>query len=1123
MDNSSTKLYNVLMGNPSGGYNAIGRTTGMQIANGSNPNFFQKRWNSIENAVGTTLAAPASWAYDNMENMGTQEMLDRHKNSLNDIYKKYGYDDMNAYYDAKNATQNEIFNKYGFNNEDFWNQRADAEAAGDTAKLNELEKQRQDTIARMSADDANKVNYFENIQNELKSQANVNANEATKRAKAYDDYRKNNYISQKINQDRGKFAGSAINTLSTGFDALTMASGIPVGVLANSAQGGIEGVADELEQNGFENFDWGRAGQNAAIGAASGAVAGAINKGLSNKLAKNGGNLFKGGNRLTQWLNDKGANTTAGKVISTLATGAGRGAISGAAGGATGAGLSSAMNQADIGTGISNALQGAAQGAAQGAMTGATMAGANMAANAALNKVAPTIANKVQENQLRNAEYGDTLRDQFKGAWNSGDSWTAEKLKNVPNNISNLANKVADFADRFRTDSSANNSTELPTTVETQEPQAPVSTVNQSQGIYSDDPWDNLAQQYGYKNYDEVIDSYMRANPGVELNPNGAAGQILTWLDENPGEWNINARLNAKAVEAPEAAQEVTQETVEKPNVLTSKQVKAKRQIVKDIADQFEAVDAPTARATKPEETFYNIYENLGLDDGDDIRVATSYAEQGGLIPQMIREAAGEAGVIDLSDAQALIMDLKISKKNYDKYVNALEDIMESTDTTIVGGKSGVDALQLQRTLEQMASDARGTNGTYHIGNNVVDETMARNFQRIANNIGDKLDEAAVQKNVVQNVINRHSGDIQNMKNTFAGNEKWQNYVNNDVAGAQTIRDLRSSIKDLTRANIFIKNGDQKYTTLGGRTAARVNAIPTTKSGAVNRVVNDIYDKAINSSGARRIRLARNDKILNNASSTPTTTTSNTTNTTTSAYNPATQIYNMIGRNEGLNNGEQSRAEYLADTAQEAMVIPKAPNAGSLESIISPYSSTNIYNSLNNTPTTATTAVNTGSYFQPTGDYWTDILASALSSAVNDRDVTAFATLYDMYQDALSGLNKSDSSSSQKLTATQQRANAAMNSLERLSAMTPDTAYNLSNIPLIGNIATLGGNDYEAEAKSLAQQIGYMVSGSNIKDSEAENIGKSYVPQPWDNETVRKNKLNRAYQIIQQYQNGYAE
>jgi hypothetical protein len=97
-----------------------------------------------------------------------------------------------------------------------------------------------------------------------------------------------------------------------------------------------------------------------------------------------------------------------------------------------------------------------------------------------------------------------------------------------------------------------------------------------------------------------------------------------------------------------------------------------------------------------------------------------------------------------------------------------------------------------------------------------------------------------------------------------------------------------------------------------------------------------------------------------------------------------------------------------------------------------------------------------------------------------------------------------------------------MNSLNKLSQMTPDLGYNLSGIPIIGDIATFGGNDYEGEAKSLAQQIGYMVSGANIKEEEAYNIGKAYVPQPFDSEQTRKNKLNRAYDIIRQYQNGYA-
>jgi hypothetical protein len=134
-----------------------------------------------------------------------------------------------------------------------------------------------------------------------------------------------------------------------------------------------------------------------------------------------------------------------------------------------------------------------------------------------------------------------------------------------------------------------------------------------------------------------------------------------------------------------------------------------------------------------------------------------------------------------------------------------------------------------------------------------------------------------------------------------------------------------------------------------------------------------------------------------------------------------------------------------------------------------------------------------------------------------------------MYKEAMSNVSKQSTNTSEssttgkKLTATQQRANAAMNSLEKISNMEPDLGYNLSGIPVIGNIATLGGNDYQAEATSLAQQIGYMVSGANIKKEEAEAIGKAYVPQPFDSESTRRNKLQRAYEVIQQYQNGYVE
>lgn len=1042
-------------------WDALGRTAGGQQATGSNDSFLAKKWNSLENAVGTTLAAPASWAYDKSENIKTEQLLQDNKTRMNDIAKKYGY---NTYHDV-------------------WDARDAAEASGDKTTLD----------------------LIDNVINpELQGQANINDNLANEKAAAYDDYRKNNYVSQKINQDRGKFAGSAMNTLSTMADIGLMAAGVPTGALFNAGQGAFEGVADELEQNGEQNFSWDRAKQNALVGAASGAVTGALNKGLSNSLAQKGGKIFTGGNRLTQGINNFNSKGV-GKVLSTVGSGAARGALSGAVGGATGAGVSSALQGADIGTGVANAFQGAVQGAKQGALTGGAMVGANMAFDATLNKVAPNIANSIRENQMRNASYGDTLRDQFKGAWNSGDSGTAEFLKTVPDRVANVGGAVKDAMsgtkEGFVANPLANNENVTPEPENIGQNKLPMQQEEPvSQQPTASNQWDNIAQESGYATYDDAIRAFTKANPNAEVN----AGAVLTWLDNNQGEWNPNS----------------PRPTVEQQEVPTSKQIKAKREIVEDITNQFNAVDKPTARSTKPNETFYKLYDEWGLSDGDDIRQAVSYAEPGALVPQMIREAAGEAGVIDLSDAEGLIMDLKINKKNYDKYVNALEDIMDSTDTTIVGGKQGVDALNLERTLEKMASDARGTNGTYHIGNTVVDETMARNFERIARHIGDKLDEAAVSKGVVQNVLNRHAGDIQQMRNAFS-NDTWQSAVDNKISGAKTIRDLRSSIKDLTRANIFINNGDESYATFGGRYAAKSNAIPTTKSGIENRLVNEAYDKLKNSSIARNARLEKNAKIVRGDTPTTPKLAATNTATTTSAYTPATQLYNAIGRTEGLNNVEQARtAEYLANAVQD---VPNAPNAGvvTLEDLATPTSTgtTSVYNSLYGTESSSPS--NSG-YFQATGDYWTDTLGKAMSAAIDADDAEAFGALYGMYQDALANLQKTTSSET-KLTDKQRQANAAALALDDFETVEPNAAYDVSDIPVIGAIANLGGNEYTSKAEALALQLGYMLSGATVNREEAKNIGMAYVPQPRDNAAVRQSKLNQIRGIISEYQKTYAD
>lgn len=1159
-------------------WNALGRDAGSQT---SNDNFFTKRAKSIDNAVGTTGAALAASAKDAWENLSTQTMRQDNKAKMNDIAKKYGY---NTY-------------------QDVWDARDRAEASGDKATLDLIDN---------------------TINPQLRAQANTNAQAANEKAEKYKDYMQNNDVSKRINQDRGKFAGSAMNTLSTGFDVLSMAAGIPNGPVINGIQGAWEGVADELEQNGEQNFDWGRAGKNAAVGAASGLATGALNKGVNNIIAKRGGNLFKGGNALTAGLNKWNATNPVGKVLSTVGTGVARGAQSGLVGGAVGAGTSSALNGVDIGQGIANTVQGAVEGAKSGAVTGGIMAGTNLAANAALNKVAPNVMNKVQANQARNAAYGDTLRDQFKGAWNSGDSGAAEFFKSVPGKvgaavdnlrqtpIANIGNATRDVSGGAEAQDNQGNLIRLYRGLEQEyDPNYPASRLdtngyeswtdnpelarqygdnvyyidvpendirtsyldeNPSSPTYGDrnpiyrtdkkagingvsgneyqlevgsdyqkgltyspleetmtqrpttrttqatSGWDNIAQEAGYRNYDEVIQRFVEANPNAEVN----AGAVLTWMDNNPGDWNPNMRQTVTATEQ------------EQPQTKTSRQIRGERKIVEEITSQFNAPDKPTVRATKPQETFKNLYNEWGLSDGDEIRQAVSYAEPGSLIPKMISEAAGEAGIIDLSDAQSMVLDLGLNKSsNYKKTVSVLSDIWDSMpNEDIVGGKSGVNALKFQRAIEQAASDAQGTSGEYHVGNNLVDQTTAKNLMRIANNIGDKLDEAATAKGTVQNVLNRYAGDIQEMRNAFPNNTKWQNMVDAEIAGAKTIRDLRHSIKDLTRANIYINNGDENFSTVGGRWAARNSNVPTSKAGVINRAVNWAVDKVEDTPLARNMRLKSYTKAAEGGAPTPATTGTTTTTTPDTTFNPATQIYNAIGRDTGERQGEEQRiAQYLNKAVNDQTIA-----GNTLEGLVAPLGattstagtgSTSVYDSVygSSTPTTSfmSEEEERAKYFYPpTGDYWTDMLSQAMRNAKNAEDYSALGSLYEMYMDAVAK-NEKSSTSEAKLTDKQRQANAAARALDDFEQEESNFAYDVSDIPIIGGLANMGGNTYGSKAEALALQVGYMLSGATVNKEEAKNIGMAYVPQPRDTAAVRQSKLNQLRGIISDYQKTYAE
>ena len=1317
--NSSTNIFDAVTG---GRYiNAASRNSGSP----GSQNFFQKRWNSIENALGTTGSAIYDFFRGKAEDTKSEGIKRDFETKRSDFLKKYGFNDTDDYWDQKNKTENDIFSKYGYSIDDYWDKRSDAYSKNDNNKVAQIDAERQNIIGKMSQEDADKIRYFDKLQDEYKGLTDEYAANTKKQSDEYRDYRENNYASQKINQDRGKFAGSAINTLSTAVDV----TGLTANPLGNAIQGGIEGVADELEQNGLENFSGERAAQNAAIGAATGAVTGALNKGLSSSLAKRGGNLFKGGNKLTQGLNTLGSSTALGRVGSTVATGAGRGALSGAVGGATGAGLSAAMNGGDV---IGSAIEGAKQGAQQGALTGGVMAGANLALSKTpgvgkfydelnsvksrwdqsgenfderltntltsgdsavgewlqgnrnskiLNRVGDSVGNRIRDvsaddistirsgarkfadnygmdweevqnaarqdlmdrvdpKQLNNAQYQEEMAKSFSNVlkvepeilrnfagelsfsdelndfieqggnvsqnatpttakgWlkqagnriiddlnNKGVGLSIKSVNETGNRIQNTADQYPEDIQNLKINQWENEPISEAEVVETPKTTRPQKQTTQRQVAQTPqlDSWDRLAQDSGYSSYDDVVQRFMAANPNAKVN----AGNVLTWMDNNPGDWNPNMpttakgwakkagqriaedisesslgnrirntednpstrlynALNGEGERLPDVFEPEARNQIERQNKLQAlgKQLQTSAKTQK-YASLYDSLDGKTAQRAI-ETNAPDVLADLGVKPENYLEAAKTSNYVNGVVSDLAEKSGVKVVSPDLvQKLNSATDDVIFTTPNAEKKFNtAIRQIVADGDTP--DEYSAGYLIEKSRDFGNKAAKLRG---------NADDVNALRTaYTNVKYILRDEATNALAKANITGEMTN---DNIAKGLEKMGANQKVIDYYTaaNDDGSAPNASDY------IRRTSYFEQARDMGNQVAAEKFTRSASKQPTNmltrmwRASGLEQPVNLLLSNTVAPAASlltrgvgKTLETAGNvgAKIGGNATPTTTDTTTPTVVSTpslTNANNPAMNVYNAIGRTEGLTNAEQARtANYLTDAtkdlnAQSGYVAPLAATtstyANTLEDLATPNtttSSTNLYDSLYGTPTntttnaTTTTASNQNSYFQPTGDYWTDVLARAMTSAIDADDVTAFISLYGMYQDALSNLQKQSSSTSsdQKLTATQQRANAAMNSLERISNMTPDLAYNLSSIPVIGNIATLGGNDYEAEARSLAQQIGYMVSGANIKEEEAYNIGKAYVPQPWDNEQVRQNKLRRAYEIIQQYQNGYA-
>ena len=1176
-------------------YSAIGRSS--RNSSGSSDNFFTKKAKSIENALGTTGAVIAAGVHNMETDAHTKKMMDEAKKSMDNIAQKYGYANKDDFYDASIDADENILKKYGFDYDSYDARLNEAAMNNDQKALDELDAYKLDFIDKnITGEDADKLRNFTIGSQELRRQAKSNLDAANERAKELRDWAENNYVSKKIGQDRGKFLGSAINTLSTAADVMLPGAGVAF----NAVQGGVEGIADELEDSGFKDFDWKRAGQNAAIGAITGGVTGAVNQGISNSLAKNGGNLFKGGNKLTRGINTLGSSTPAGRIGSTIATGAGRGAISGAVGGATGAGLSSAMNGASLSQGIANTIEGARQGAQQGAATGATMAGVNMALNATpgVGKVMRDL-NKASEDWKNS---GSNFDERLANTLENNDTWGTRFVKNriadaqaVANGFRNVGEGMGVLADRVNNSRLRNiGGTLQDVNGETIEPDYSASEIDPlaKQGKFTDLDLNETVNSSRARAEQAGIDPELASDlayqdlqrRGVDVNKLSTrewAQEISDSFDNviaaNTPEYNQRRYLTADEENlpikyTPESAEIVGSKRANMTDDINNMQInnyepddeatllyrtlmgesepsttgsanlmygeselgnKTGRGMLADslerLGNTLEGAQTNVTRAATKDlgiESTGQVVENVRKKTGlTNLETQAAFAKEltgGGdsLMDNVQRMALtasedGKGYKVDTSDimnrVEAIVDDeiplsLFGSQSARNKFVSNLRRDISSYDS---------DVISKSNKFKGVAADLRGKGV---VDPPALDKAKSKVYTQIAKELDDLSYNAIPQERVddmFDVAINEMRGRANNSSNKQIA-RAYNQAADQLDAQPRTIPAFRSFKKD------FVDVSKINELTQRAENGAALQMGRGFGSG-VKRFTGTLLQRPVNA-GLAKIGGAINtmaDKVDNGGTTTyggsgDTIKVKNTaTPVVNTDYNPQTRLYNSIGRTEGEIQGENAARGYLQEAARTSSPVTINNNP-----------STALYNSVNGTARTtgntgtATMASSQSPTTMTSGNYYVDLLYRAMMAAAQDNNAEAFGPLYEMFQDALASQQKTETTQT-KLTDKQRQANAAERALNDFEGTESNFAYDVSDIPIIGGIANLGGNEYASKAEALALQIGYMLSGATVNAQEAKNIGMAYVPQPRDSEAVRKSKLAQIRGIISDYQQTY--
>lgn len=900
----------------------------------------------------------------------------------------------------------------------------------------------------------------------------------------------------------GKAAGEALDA------ATTLTNFIPGGgkLAANVAQGAVSGFANEYKEKG-NDADLGNALKSAATGAVTGAATSKMNDFVGKKMGE---------------LAEKQAANQLGmigqKVLNAGKSNFVRGAISGATGGAVGGGMTTTLNGGDLGQVLGNAVSTAGSGALQGGISGSI--------NGNLRQI------------------GQNVRD---------DIWAGKPSKDFGKAYTQFSGKPEEAIDYL---------------MYRKKGEVPAALKNASLGeITGDGNIDLVYGKNGEKGYGlaHILEKHgtntVKRIPdiiqnGEVIQPDGANDRIyirdknnkgvvrLNW-DDNKKQWLTTAyELDDPVLKGASNSNSLTTGTspIRDPsntlvnqtlsqngqniNSKTSAAGQLRLKAAQALLDQYGTIDKPMARSANALENVQRVADAGFVKPADVENIINNITGANGKVTKLTQKLVSNAKPVDTSSDISKIIDEQIalnglSGTSDEKAIRAsidaqLNRLPSRREGSITGLDQPEDVFDTIKALEKRSAELKGKSGNNYRLTTPERGDKAKVLDSITEVLKDRLYGGANIEGVLTPEV------ASELKSLAPKNEKWANYVDNTIMKSGDVGELRSTVAPFVNMGKVIDNQYMNYGTYGQRVGDAANegrriAGMISKTPVLGKLLGDIASSNV----ADRVRAKAYNYMADHveARSNPTNSSTTTPEQPKTLDNKTANLSSLLLGREvipqtALNMIGRSVGNDSAYKVQNAMRANANDN-------MSDYNQDLVENNINH----ASQQSNVDS--SPIIGQLTRI-GDAMQLALNAGDAASYSKLAGLYGDMMNIYKTQQAifnpqAKATKLTDSQKKANVAMDLLNNLEGQQANIGSAVADVPILGGLMNIGGNEYKSSAEALESALGYLQSGAQISEKERESIRRAYIPQWGESEAVKKRKLAAARQVIQNFARVNAE